>query len=523
MAMRSFTFSTPTEDATNITDDDRKMKALAMDEAEGQPKETPNVRESAQGETTGPGAEASSARGAKPTSSSQAGAASGSAASSSHRTVLGHGVAREQHPDLRIMLVDDSEINRKLFCRMLASEGFPSVDTAEHGLEAVEKLITAREKTIIQWKKRQQAAQPLNELTQHAERSEELAQSIVHPADDLPLSEQEALEVRSRATAQAQEIARGLLLEAGVGESSFANQPELSQEERQRRLQQQQHAVHQLVSRQVGTVTEHEAEAEKEELQTALAPPAMSPAQVTDQSRPNVQAAEAAPQLAVPYHATTLLPKLIFLDLHMPSVGKGQASRAKTWRSSFQLLTPRGCSPPLSFFPSSRSHLDGFQTALAIRKLGFDTPLAALTASIGSSDKMLAEQLGFARYVTKPINRAQLRDVLQLAVQYDQKCRVGQPEETPAATPTLPKHVQRMPDMAEAIVQPTEEAIAQQQRQQSPPVPLVQDAAMPIGSPAAPTASTHSPNKSPPPPPPLPISMGVLSSPSPSPPPAHIG
>ena len=51
------------------------------------------------------------------------------------------------------MVVDDSEINKKLFCRLLAMEGFTNVETASHGLECVEKLILFREQTLARWKK----------------------------------------------------------------------------------------------------------------------------------------------------------------------------------------------------------------------------------------------------------------------------------------------------------------------------------------------------------------------------------
>lgn len=85
--------------------------------------------------------------------------------------------------------------------------------------------------------------------------------------------------------------------------------------------------------------------------------------------------------LSVPCRYSPLLPKLIFLDLHMPV-------------------------------------LDGFQTALAIRRMGFDCPIVALTASVASADQQTAERLGFLRYLTKPISRPQLREALQIAVDH---------------------------------------------------------------------------------------------------------
>lgn len=68
-------------------------------------------------------------------------------------------------------------------------------------------------------------------------------------------------------------------------------------------------------------------------------------------------------------------------------------------------------------------YLDGFQTALAMHKLGFEVPIAALTASVGTSDQAMAEQLGFKRYLTKPIQRDQLRDALKLAVNQANRSR----------------------------------------------------------------------------------------------------
>lgn len=85
--------------------------------------------------------------------------------------------------------------------------------------------------------------------------------------------------------------------------------------------------------------------------------------------------------LSVPCRYSPLLPKLIFLDLHMPV-------------------------------------LDGFQTALAVRRMGFDCPIVALTASVGSADQQTAERLGFLRYLTKPISRPQLREATQIAVDH---------------------------------------------------------------------------------------------------------
>ena len=54
------------------------------------------------------------------------------------------------------MVVDDSEINKKLFCRLLSLEGFTNCETAAHGLEAVEKLILFRDQGLLQWKRAQE-------------------------------------------------------------------------------------------------------------------------------------------------------------------------------------------------------------------------------------------------------------------------------------------------------------------------------------------------------------------------------
>jgi len=97
--------------------------------------------------------------------------------------------------------------------------------------------------------------------------------------------------------------------------------------------------------------------------------------------RPTLNVSMPFAELAVPCRYSPLLPKLIFLDLHMPV-------------------------------------LDGFQAALAIRRMGFDCPIIALTASVGSADQRMAEQLGFLRYLTKPISRMQLKEALQIAVQH---------------------------------------------------------------------------------------------------------
>ena len=97
--------------------------------------------------------------------------------------------------------------------------------------------------------------------------------------------------------------------------------------------------------------------------------------------RPLLSVSMPSASLSVPCRHSPLLPKLIFLDLHMPV-------------------------------------LDGFQTALAIRRMGFDCPIVALTASVGSADQQTAERLGFLRYLTKPISRTQLREALQIAVEH---------------------------------------------------------------------------------------------------------
>ena len=97
--------------------------------------------------------------------------------------------------------------------------------------------------------------------------------------------------------------------------------------------------------------------------------------------RPLLSVSMPSASLSVPCRYSPLLPKLIFLDLHMPV-------------------------------------LDGFQTALAVRRMGFDCPIVALTASVGSADQQTAERLGFLRYLTKPISRPQLREALQIAVDH---------------------------------------------------------------------------------------------------------
>jgi len=80
----------------------------------------------------------------------------------------------------------------------------------------------------------------------------------------------------------------------------------------------------------------------------------------------------------------TLLPSLVFLDCHMPL-------------------------------------LDGFATAAAIRQLGFGMPLVTLTGSVGREEEEKAQKCGFDRYLNKPIQRPQLREALQLAVEYDRQ------------------------------------------------------------------------------------------------------
>lgn len=109
--------------------------------------------------------------------------------------------------------------------------------------------------------------------------------------------------------------------------------------------------------------------------------------------------------LNVPCRLSPLIPKLIFLDLHMPL-------------------------------------LDGFQTALAIRQLGFDMPIAALTASVGTADQRMAEQLGFQRYITKPISRPQLKEVLQLALKQVEPSVVAASQEPPESVEQKPPSVQ---------------------------------------------------------------------------------
>ena len=67
-------------------------------------------------------------------------------------------------PDhLRVMVVDDSPINLKLFCRLLAMEGFTNVETASHGLECVERLMIYREQALNRFKKYMEAKQSKGE------------------------------------------------------------------------------------------------------------------------------------------------------------------------------------------------------------------------------------------------------------------------------------------------------------------------------------------------------------------------
>ena len=107
------------------------------------------------------------------------------------------------------------------------------------------------------------------------------------------------------------------------------------------------------------------------------------PAAADASQRPVMPVRLPLPMFNVPSRYSSVLPKAIFLDLHMPV-------------------------------------LDGFQTALAIRKLGFDMPLIALTASVGTGDRRMADSLGFQQYITKPVSRLQLRQVLQRAVHTDE-------------------------------------------------------------------------------------------------------
>ena len=65
--------------------------------------------------------------------------------------VRSHAPGKYDH--IRLMVVDDSEINKKLFLRLLHMEGFTNVETAAHGLEAVEKLMIFREQSLSRWKK----------------------------------------------------------------------------------------------------------------------------------------------------------------------------------------------------------------------------------------------------------------------------------------------------------------------------------------------------------------------------------
>lgn len=83
---------------------------------------------------------------------------------------------------IKIMVVDDSDINVKLFCRLLSMEGFTNVETAAHGLEALEKLICFRDQSLIQWKKGNEVKQKgtlIAELTENIK----LTEDIVHASD----------------------------------------------------------------------------------------------------------------------------------------------------------------------------------------------------------------------------------------------------------------------------------------------------------------------------------------------------
>ena len=56
--------------------------------------------------------------------------------------------------------------------------------------------------------------------------------------------------------------------------------------------------------------------------------------------------------------------------------------------------------------------LDGFRTVKALRERGFSLPIIALTAHAMREERQRAHEAGFSDYLTKPINRASLYDML---------------------------------------------------------------------------------------------------------------
>ena len=169
---------------------------------------------------------------------------------------------------------------------------------------------------------------------------------------------------------------------------------------------------------------------------------------VTESGRPLMSLSSPLSMLTVPCRLSPLLPKLIFLDLHMPL-------------------------------------LDGFQTALAIRKLGFDMPIAALTASVGSADQRMAEQLGFQRYLMKPISRPQLKEVLQLAIKQAEPVPGNDDTQEEAAAQRAPVKPLSQPP-AQPVSQSVASATSSQPVRASPPQPPQPPSAADASAPAAP-------------------------------------
>jgi two-component system, sensor histidine kinase and response regulator len=66
----------------------------------------------------------------------------------------------------------------------------------------------------------------------------------------------------------------------------------------------------------------------------------------------------------------------------------------------------------LIFMDCQMPEMDGLESAAAIRSLGFETPIVALTANAMPGDRARCMTAGMDDYISKPVRVAELRRVL---------------------------------------------------------------------------------------------------------------
>ncbi len=204
---------------------------------------------------------------------------------------------------------------------MLLMEGFTNVEVASHGLECVEKMLLFREQALLTWKKWMEINKGDISARQH------LGKALHADAND-PV-------IRQRVSHEAQVLTQAMLSEMGCIGSVYES---LDIEQRYELLAQ---AAAQQVAREVDSTVEpfisdripkqthgqlgaagEDKPGEENEKETA----ASSASTRSSDIRPLASVAMPTPKMLVPCRSSPLIPKLIFLDLHMPVSSESESA-----------------------------------------------------------------------------------------------------------------------------------------------------------------------------------------------------